>query len=154
MINHKYIYMEKLLIILSIIAISCSNPEGQQETSGHEHHDMGKPEHAPSMQLNNGAKWKTDEATRKNVKVLIEILNDSNNSHLNSRTELVQKMQAGIDSLVRQCRMSGPDHDALHVWLNQVQQDLKKIKEYKDDNYKTLYATLKKDVERFSLFFE
>ena len=49
--------------------------------------------------------------------------------------------------------MTGPDHDALHLWLEQVLHDVKAIKEG-DDDHQNLYAALKKDVENFYVYFE
>ena len=154
MINHKYIYMNKILIIISLIIISCANPEKHQATTGHEHHDTTKVETAIGEQLNNGARWKTDEATRKNVGVLMKFINDSSHSDSKNRQQLLQKVQAAIDTLVRQCRMSGPDHDALHVWLKQVLVDVQNLKEGHDDEYQNLHTRLKNDIESFSVFFE
>jgi hypothetical protein len=154
MINPKYCFMNKIIIISGLLLLSCSGPGRQEASTELEQHDTYKADPGIGLQLNNGARWKTDDATRKNVDKLTELLKDSRYLEVKNRTELVQKAQAGIDTLVQLCRMTGPDHEALHVWLKKVLHDINKLKEGQDDDYKKSYATLKKDVESFSEFFE
>ena len=68
-----------------------------------------------------------------------------------NRAQLTKQLQVTIDTLVQQCRMKGPDHDALHVWLQQVQHDLQEVKT-ESHEYQKAYGLLKKDVESFYVF--
>ena len=70
-----------------------------------------------------------------------------------NRAKLTKQLQIRIDTLVQQCKMKGPDHDALHVWLEQVLHDLQEVKAG-DHDYQKSYAALKRDVENFYVFFE
>jgi hypothetical protein len=149
------IYMNKILAILSLLIMSCSNNASHEEAndeSAHERHEAGA-RAATDLQLNNGAKWKADEATQKNVSALVKLLNDSSFIGEKNRVQLTQHLQTRIDTLVNQCRMKGPDHDTLHIWLARVLHDLKEVKEENDD-YQKSFATLKKDVESFYTYFE
>src|SRR5688572_22618879 len=119
MINLKQKYMNRMLIILSLFVMACSNNVSQVETAKedeHEHHDaaMAKP---IALQLNNGARWKTDEATSKNVAAMVKLINDTSTIGEKNRAQLTKQLQTRLDTLVQQCKMKGPDHDALHVWL-------------------------------------
>ena len=69
------------------------------------------------------------------------------------REELSAKLQSKIDTLIKQCRMQGPEHDALHVWLEKVLTDMKQLKDG-ENGYSAAYAALKKQIESFYLFFE
>ena len=136
--------------------MACSNNPSQTEatdTGEQEKHNTTTSIVHNSLQLNNGAKWKADEATRKNVAAIVNVINDSINVGLNNRAQLTKQLQIRIDTLVQQCKMKGPDHDALHVWLEQVLHDLQEVKA-EDHDYKKSFATLKKDVESFYDFFE
>lgn len=139
-------------MILSLGILSCSNNASHVEgdKKEHEHHDTAKTSIA--LQLNNGSKWKADEATRKNVAALVTVINDTGN--MKNKSVMVKNVQAGVDSLVQQCRMQGPDHDALHVWLEKVLKDIKELKENEDNEFPEAHAVLKKDVESFYSFFE
>lgn len=133
--------------------MACSNNGKQEEaTSNHEHKNIDTA--STALRLNNGVKWKTDEATRKNVAHLTKIINDNSNIDVKNRAQLTKQLQTRIDTLVMQCKMQGPDHDALHVWLNQVLHNLKEMKEEEKDTYLESYAELRKDVENFHVFFE
>lgn len=151
--------MNKILVILSLIAISCSNNASQVEANAkdedeHEQHEMATTRDSTTLQLNDGAKWKADDATRKNVAAIVKVITGSSNTGEKNRTLFTRQFRAKVDTLLQQCKMKGPDHDALHAWLEQVLQDLKKVERADKDEYQTSYARLKTDVERFYIFFE
>ena len=148
--------MNKILIILSLLIAACSNNEshiGVAKGDKHEEHDSATAA-VVTVPLNNNAKWRTDDATRKNVVAMVRAVNDSNNIGTSRKQQLVQQLQGTIDTLVQQCTMKGPGHDALHLWLEQVMHDLKSVKEETDDGYQKSYAALKRDVENFYAYFE
>ena len=148
--------MNKILISLSLFIMACSNNASQVEatdSSEQEKHNATTTAAHNSLQLNNGAKWKADDDTRRNVAAVVNVINDSSNMGQNNRAQLTKQVQIRIDTLIRQCRMKGRDHDALHVWLEQVLHDLKEVKA-EDHDYQKSYAALKKDVESFYVFFE
>ena len=144
--------MNKILFILSFLLIACSNNKTKDNASHKDQHEESEVT-STSLKLNNGAKWKSDDATRKNVAAISKIINDSSRD-VNNRPQLVKLLQARIDTLVMQCKMKGPEHDALHVWLNQVLHNLKELKESGDGEYEKSYAALKKDVDGFYDFFK
>ena len=136
--------------------MACSNNVSQAEatdTGEQEKHDTTASVVHNSLQLNKGAKWKAYEATRKNVAAFVNVINDSSNMGQNNRVQLTKQLQIRIDTLVQQCKMKGPDHDALHVWLEQVLHDLREVTAG-DHDYQKSYAALKRDVENFYAFFE
>lgn len=141
-------------MILSLIFLGCSNNASnvKDDKTEHQHHDSEKP--VTSLTLNNGVKWKADEATQRNVAVLVKAVNDTGVVSKENKVQLAKQIQTGVDSLVKQCRMQGPDHDALHLWLEQVLKDLKKLKKEDDDDFRESYANLKRNVESFYTFFE
>jgi hypothetical protein len=157
MINIKLITMKKIPVIICLLLIACNNnaPQAIAENKGvHAKHDSATVNATTDLQLNNGAKWKADEVTRKNVAAMVHVINDSDHFAKENKGEFVKQLQSRIDTLVGQCKMTGPDHDALHVWLEKVLQDLKEVKEKEDNEYAKAYAALKNDVESFYTFFE
>ena len=148
--------MNKILISLSLFVMACSNNVSQSEATDkgdQENHNATASVVHNSLQLNKGAKWKADEATRKNVAAFVTVINDSSNMGRTNLAQLTKQLQIRIDTLVQQCKMKGPDHDALHVWLEQVLHDLQEVKAG-DHDYQKSYAALKRDVENFYVFFE
>ncbi len=143
--------MKKLLILLAMAAMACNNQvKTDQQTDSHENHDTKKEE---ALSLNNDKKWNADEATLNNVNAMMVVINDSSYAATSSRSSFINQMQNRIDTLVSQCRMQGPDHDALHLWLNKVTKNMKEIKE-EDDEYEKEKEKLKNNIESFYTYFE
>lgn len=143
--------MKKWIIIL-MVAIAACNSKAANEQHGQQTEDIHR--HSPmKLQLNKGSKWKADEATKKNVAAMKEVVNDSSYADAAKRMQLYANLQSKIDRLVKQCSMNGAEHDALHVWLEKVMKDMKELKE-ENNNYSRVYAELKRDIERFNAFFE
>ena len=144
-----------LLILVLFLIIACNektaNKQADQteastskitakenETSG-EHGDD-----ETSLKLNNGKKWKMDDSTRLNITALKNILTGGV-----EKTYVLKSVRAQTDKLVRDCRMQGPDHDALHIWLTQFLDHLKEAESGKEG-----LGELKEDMEEFSKYFE
>ncbi len=143
--------MKKLLILLAMAAMACnSEVKTDQQKDGHENHDTKKEE---ALSLNNDKKWKADAATLSNVNAMMLVINDSNYMKTSARDHFITQMQTRLDTLVSQCRMQGPDHDALHLWLNKVTKNMKEIKK-EEDEYEEEKEELKKNIESFYTYFE
>jgi hypothetical protein len=126
--------------------MNTTSQEQKQSKEEHEHD-------APALQLNNGAKWKADSTTLVNVSSITQLVNDSNYRNEKNRIEFSGQLQSRLDTLVKQCKMTGPDHDALHAWLKPVLHDVKELKE-DGDEYNEKFTVLQKDVQRFYDYFE
>jgi hypothetical protein len=143
--------MKKILIVLLVTTVSCTSQESGKTKGKSTSH--AQQHTAVTVPLNNGDKWKADDATKQNVAVIAQIVNDNNYRAADKRKQLSAALQSQIDTLIKQCRMKGPEHDALHVWLERVLKDMKELKK-EDDEYKEVYAALKTDIEAFYATFE
>jgi len=141
--------MKQLLLILLVAFASCTSRQGAEQRENETHNDNT----VATVPLNSGAKWKANEATKKNVAAMVEIISDSAYADATKRKELYTNLKAKIDTLVKECSMKGAKHDALHVWLEKVLSDLKEL-EKNDNEYSEAYTALKKDVENFYQSFE
>jgi len=156
MINFKQMYMKRIMAILSFFLIACSNNVLEaNKKNEHELHDATPANGKAALQLNNGARWKTDDATRNNVAAMMKVINDNSADAANKMagSQLAAQLQLRIDTLVAQCKMKGPEHEALHVWLEGVLHTLKELREA-DDEYQNSYAALRTRVESFYTYFE
>ena len=143
--------MKQLLIIFLVAFVSCADQtstEQQENKTPNNNKDT-----LATAPLNKGSKWKADEVTKKNVAAMVQVLADTSYADGSKRMVLYTKLQARIDTLVKECSMKGAEHDALHVWLEKVLKDLKEVKE-DNDEYNEAYAALKKDVASFYQSFE
>jgi ABC-type enterochelin transport system substrate-binding protein len=152
MIKHlKMSQMKKLLIILSLAFTACTNTEKtEQQTSKHEHESENT---ATTVPINTNTKWKADEPTKRNVAAMMAVVHDSSYADAGKRMQLYAALKTKVDTLINQCRMKGPDHDALHGWLEKVLDDMKELKK-EGANYSEAYAALKKDIDSFNTLFE
>ena len=153
--------LNKIIILLFIVSFYACNNSGSstdkitdsvQDVPAGDH-----TEHASALSLNNGKKWKSDESTRNHVMKLSEMIRVFNGSAKNSSSDyqrFAAEIQTELDGLIRDCRMSGPDHDALHLWLEPI---LKQVAELKTDpaeeKAKEIVQALRKDVDLFNQYF-
>ena len=144
--------MNKLLILLIVISAACAN-QGNTGQEGKEIANEYEKAITTDQLLNNGKKWSADQATKKNVAEMVEVINDSRYADATQRKELYVVLQAKIDGLIKECRMRGPEHDVLHVWLEKVLNGMKELKEG-DGDYNEARAALKMDIESFNTYFE
>jgi hypothetical protein len=123
-----------LLIIVSTVFFACGDASTKDNSStativaNTEAHEANhEAAHSATLTLNNGAKWKADETTTQHVKALqtqFSAFAKQENETVNSYQILATNLQLELDQLVKDCNMSGADHDALHVWLLAVLKDV------------------------------
>lgn len=114
------------------------------------------PEH--NLSLNQGAKWKSDLATLENVKKLqsiVEAAVKTPGPTLETYQQTAASLQAGLDKMIRECRMKGPDHDALHLWLEPLIQQVGAFKENKStEEASASLELIQKQIKMFTDYFE
>ena len=142
--------MKNLIMAVAIIFTACTN----QIKTDHNNNGRNQENTSAVLQLNDGRKWKTDDATRRNVAAMAKLVKDAGYTDAAKSKEFVIRLQGKIDTVIKECRMTGADHDALHVWLENVQKDLNEVKKDKEDSYINTYGALKKDILSFYTFFE
>ncbi len=132
--------MKKLffLVFISFTFFSCNTHTDNvivDEHAGHNHEAEEAPVADVEIPLNNGAKWTADNATNTNVtemKTIADKFKSKNNPELKDYQELNGEFARALNKMIQQCTMKGPDHDALHVWLEPLLQDNAKLKESGD----------------------
>ena len=125
-----------LFILIATVLFSCnegSTPPAFDAHADHGHSEgLAEPAQPEKLTLNNGAKWKADNPTNTNVEELQKIAADFKTKS-NPTTEDYQalngSMARGLNKMIQQCKMEGPDHDALHLWLEPVLRENAKLKE-------------------------
>lgn len=153
----KNIFIASLLGLLFIACKTKQTAEPSPEQPAMENqqaHDH--PEH--NLSLNQGAKWKSDLATLENVKNLQSIVEQAVKTPgptLETYQKAADGLQAGLDKMIRECRMKGPDHDALHLWLEPLVQQVSSFKEKKSTVEASANLDLiQKQILLFSDYFE
>lgn len=141
------------LLVATFLFASCNNNAASVQEEAH-HHDQA----ATELALNNGQKWKSDVATSKNVdflKTTVDNFTANEAPALSNYHTLGNDLGEGLNKMVKECKMSGPDHDALHVWMEPVLKQSNQLKTVADTSEaKLIYAALKQRIELYPQFFE
>lgn len=150
--NNKLPNMYKILILIAaVVIIGCGDNPSDHNTHVANDNEEKHSNHAPGMlTLNNGSKWKLDESTRDNIAEIKSYISDS--SHFNDYTRGYEGLKMKSDNLIKECRMSGPDHDALHVWLSPFLKDMERLT--KPGEEKEAYMAVSNHLKEFDNYFE
>jgi len=154
-----------LMLSLSLLLFSC-NSSGDKtiqtaDTAIKENHAEYEGEHekasASGLSLNNGAKWQTDKSTRTHVSGLMDSLHAFNAKPPEDHDAyklFATSMQKEMEGLIKNCKMKGPDHEALHLWLHPVLQDIKNLgTTVTAEQGKKATEKLSRDIEKFNQYF-
>ena len=168
--------MKKILLSLFAAAIlfGCNSPDSSTAMEDHSDHDqaaMNEPEnneHASPIvggelatgvpSLNDGAKWKADVSTNENVANLKSIIGQFK-TNADPEVQDYKAFQAafteGIGKMVKECKMQGPDHDALHVWLEPLMKNNKEMKDLDSkESLASTFQTISQRVDLYPQYFE
>jgi len=159
----KKLGMKKLWIILLLTGslLACNNDNASENkktivTPEAEHQEQK--EDKGDLILNNGAKWKADSSTNENVKSLlaiIEAFNGNVDKSLTAYTDLSNDLQQGLNKMINDCKMQGPDHEALHKWLEPVIDQVSKLKQASSAvNATALFEAIQAQVKLYPQYFE
>ena len=111
-----------------------------------------------SLLLHDGAKWKSDSITRKNVNLMAEIIDQFNKGSDKSKSahrKAGEKLKKAVNTLISECRMSGPEHEILHKWLEPMIEQLSGVPEISDkEDIDRFWLALLEQVNLFSEYFE
>lgn len=153
-----------LPLLFALLFFGCSNAINETNKTedtlikeSHEQAGDNHKEHADALTLNNGAKWQTDESTRKYAAKLITETNAFNtkaNADESAYQAFAGDMQKELNSLISDCKMQGPNHEALHLWLEPILEDVSDLKKINVvDEGKHATEKLTADVNKFNQYF-
>lgn len=155
--------MKKIIVILLLSTgfWACNNPETAAKKEGAPATEADHHEHAENktgLELNNGVKWKADSSTNNNVKnlqVILEQFNAGTDQSMVAYKLVADELQMGLNKMVSECKMKGPDHDALHKWLEPLIGQVKELKEISAEaDAAKLIATIHTQVNYYNQYFE
>jgi hypothetical protein len=150
--------MKKFLTIWVLSILLACNDAGDNKAKNvvedrHEKHAGDK-----TLQLNNGKKWQADSSTNNNVsnlQAVIQQFYNNNNLSLPAYKITGGELQAGLDKMVRECRMKGPDHDALHLWLVPLMQQVKDLnKAATTEEANLIFTGIDQHINQYNQFFQ
>lgn len=152
-----------ICVLLAFSFAACNQTQkNEQQTSAmedhanHDEHDGHQHSHA-ALSLNNGEKWASDISTRAHATAMIEkseAFTKSEKTAISDYQNLANEMQVELNKLVADCKMDGPDHDALHLWLEPVVAEMKSLKEVQSEEEGKAHAEkLNTNLQEFNKYF-
>lgn len=151
--------MKKLLILLCISSLfACNDAAENKEESIQTTEDALPHEKVATPALNNGAKWKSDESTNRNVAELEATVNKFNTTQPKLTADFINvanELQSGLDKMIKECRMEGPDHEALHQWLEPLLKNVAALKKATTEKEALKsFDSIRKQLETYHQYFE
>jgi hypothetical protein len=142
--------MKKLFLlplgILALLMFSCGHDAKEHEHASHE------------LSLNEGKKWQADDATAAHVegmKLVTERFHSRQDESLEAYVATGNELSDSIQQLISSCRMKGPDHDALHLWLEPFMTTVKELKNAQSlDAAKASMKEVEDRLSAFNTYFE
>lgn len=149
-----------LLILFAInILVSCNTEDSNvvSQTIEKEHENHIDKENG-GLSLNNGNKWKADVSTNDNVKALLVIvdeLNTGKDKTLINYHNAATGLQNGLEKMIKECRMQGIDHDALHKWLEPLMKQVSSFqKSTTEEQAEKEFHTIHEQLNLYKKYFE
>ena len=159
-------------ILFFYSVISCSTPT--QENTSQQNQvadtvkqgpvtDVGEKENEEEdgtspLSLNNGMKWKADDVTNENVKAIKKIESEFENKSgpvLHDYHNTATKIIEATNKLLADCKMSGPEHEALHKWLLPLIGDTKKLLGSQDSaDAAKIFSEIKERLNIYNHYFD
>lgn len=70
------------------------------------------------IQMDNGSKWSANIETTDGVNNMLKLISESKTETVEDYLSLANKLNERKNTLVKECTMTGPSHDNLHVFLH------------------------------------
>ena len=114
--------------------------------------------HSPaalSIELNDGKKWKSDSATQENIKLLQVASTRFADHELAEYKAMGVTLQEGLDKMIKECRMKGEDHEALHQWLDPFAKSVAELKNATEVNRaRKVFGEIHQSLKSYPDYFE
>lgn len=161
-----------LISALFVAFMSCkdggSHTHNPETEAAHEHHDAheheadGHDEHGheagTELALNNGAKWTSDDLTNMHAQKMVEFTEEFKSKAGDANLEMFRNyadiLQQELNGMIKDCTMKGPDHDALHLWLEPVLEGVKELKGAEnEEDARKMETGLSEKILKYNQFF-
>ncbi|MFC5269774.1 hypothetical protein [Adhaeribacter terreus] len=148
--------MKQLFILLLLVGsiYSCTNEADRIPTT-----EIQETAIAPDLKLDpNNQKWRADEATTASIENMQQLMDafdtGKNAGDIVAFQELGKTLNGELNTLFRQCTMTGPVHDELHTFLTPIMKDVKILQGSNIEASTAAQLRLKDRLNIYQTFFE
>ncbi|MBX0332314.1 hypothetical protein K3G39_03605 [Pontibacter sp. HSC-14F20] len=144
------------LMIIAIFLASLTSMCGTERDLETEHTEVMHEEQV--LALNGTERWKADEPTNRHMAQLQGMVQEFNlqaeNNSAAAYNDLGTSMKAEMQELFKDCRMKGPAHDMLHVYLMPLVEDVNMLAENDEHESETAFARVSARLQEYNQYFE
>jgi hypothetical protein len=135
---------------------SCDSHKNDKEKHQHEETTVKSADEHETVKLtlNGGQKWKLDVPTRENIGLVKQVFVQAATSGKPDYNILAADLETKTNKLVGECKMSGKDHDMLHVWLTDYLAALNELKSSDAALQETAFHKMESQLKSFDQYFE
>lgn len=154
------ITLTSLMVVLFLACNSEKKTDSTDAVQTETTHKHSNAEEAANvgLALNKGNKWQSDESTwmhAANLNAVVTEFHNKKDTDLESYQVFAADLQEELGGLVKDCKMKGADHDALHLWLEPIMEDVNDLKKAGTAAEAFPIAeTLSANVQKFNQYFE
>ena len=150
-------FINHLLLGLVIVLTMGCNPH-RADSESHQHEtgtaNKGTETGTTTLTLNAGKKWKLDEPTRENIRLIRQAFEKEAELTRPDYKTLAADLQVRSNKLVSECKMSGKDHDMLHLWLTDYLASLKEMNSSDLEKQEAGFHKIEQQLIIFDQYFE
>jgi len=143
------------LFLCTFLLFACNQAPDKSKDDKLVIHDIKQ---TTEFALDNGTKWKADSVTNHNVANLRSIADNfklKSTPSVSNYQKLSADLNTGLNQMIKECKMTGADHDALHMWLQPI---LEENAELKNSNATkiagTIFKSIDKRLDNYNNYFE
>ena len=107
-----------------------------------------------ALTLNEGKRWKLDEPTHVNINAIKQSFEKTEKETGPDYKALAGQLQTETNKLISECKMSGKDHDMLHLWLEEYLTTVRELKTPDAEGQKAAFHKIGEQLKRFDQYFE
>lgn len=107
------------------------------------------------IKMDHGSKWQSDVQTNEGAQKLQNSMQAHTTKTLDDYHKLAEDLNGIKNTLVKQCTMTGPPHDNLHIWLHPLIEKIAALSKVENlDDAKNLKQSIAVNINEYESYFK
>jgi ABC-type Zn2+ transport system substrate-binding protein/surface adhesin len=107
------------------------------------------------IQMDNGSKWPSDVQTNQGAQKLQNSMQAHTTVTLDDYHKLAEDLNTIKNTLVKECTMTGPPHDNLHIWLHPLIEKIAALTTVENlDDAKNMKQSIAENINGYNTYFK
>lgn len=153
--TNKFNNLKKIIGLIMCVALLSACNQGSDKVEPKENASQVQ---VTGLSLNNGSKWQADSTTSRHV-VDLRTIADMFKIHPNPSADEYQilgnDLGNSLSKMIKDCKMTGPDHDALHQWMEPILNESNQLKSSTDTTTaRATFTLIDKQLDDYHTYFK